>query len=433
MNRRFQRRHSCNPPSGYGFRRKPLANAAAGWQNRPKVKNMAKTAKQSNDIRDALKPHLARLVEIRRHIHQNPEIGYEEQATTALVERELTAAGVEVLRTGKSGLLGTIRGAKPGPTVALRADMDALAMVEQTGLPYSAKGEYAHACGHDGHTTMLLGAALVLAQRRQKLAGNVRLIFQPAEEGGFGGRYMCEHGAMDGVSAVFGLHAQPGVPIGSIAVKPGPMSAFGDRVFVSIRGKGGHGARPQSTIDPVLAAAQVIVGCQSIVSRSIDPGEQAVISFCTVHAGTATNVIPDTAEVSGTVRSLNEETRALLQRRIREVCAGVAKATGAKIRVTWRPGYPSVVNDPAMVDLVSQVATEQLGKDKVLPLARASTGAEDFSYYQQIAPGCFFRLGIAEPGQPVHSLHSSSFDFNDKAISFGVSMLAGAAMKFLAK
>jgi amidohydrolase len=387
----------------------------------------------SSDQIDALvKPHLKRLIQIRHQIHQNPELGYQEQATSAIVQRELNEAGVEVQRVGKTGVVGLIRGKGRGRCVALRADMDALAMEDKTGLPYASTNGNAHACGHDGHTTILIGAAHALAAMRDKFAGSIKLIFQPAEEGGFGGKFMADAGVMSNpkVEAIFGLHSHPTFPLGKVGLKSGAISAWGDRLKIVIRGRGAHGAQPQQSADPIIAAARLVEGLQTIVSRNLTPGTQAVVSICTIHGGTASNVIPDTVELTGTLRSLDSETRETLWSGVKRVCSGVAKTCDVKCKPTFKEGYPSVVNHPELVEMGARLIERQLGADAAVRIERASTGAEDFSYYLAHAPGCFYRLGTATSDEIV-PLHSPRFDFPDAAIPIGIKLLAGSALEAL--
>ena len=310
----------------------------------------------------------------RRDIHEHPELEYDVHRTAAFVAERLREFGCDEVATGlgRTGVVGVIKGRKPAGkgdirVIGLRADMDALPIEEATKLPYASKtpGKM-HACGHDGHTAMLLGAARYLSETRN-FAGEAVVIFQPAEEGGFGAAAMIKDGLFDrfAIDQVYGMHNGPGIPVGSFAIRPGPIMASTDAVNIRIEGRGGHAARPHISIDSVLVGAQLITALQSIVSRSVDPLEFAVISICEFHAGNARNVIPQTAELKGTVRTLTPEVRKLVEKRVREVVAGVAQMTGAKIDLEYEPGYPVVVNHAQQTDFAIQVAKEVAGDANV--------------------------------------------------------------------
>lgn len=386
------------------------------------------------NIDSQIKKSLPHLIEIRHWLHQHPEIRYKEVGTAALVQRELSELGIEARRFGPTGVVGLIRGHKPGRTVALRADMDALEIDEQTHLPYASTNGVMHACGHDGNTTILLGAARVLQAVRSSLCGNVKLIFQPAEEIGFGGKMMCDLGVMQRprVDAVFALHAWPELNVGSIAVADSLAWAATDTVSLLVSGKGGHGAHPHNTIDPILIAARIIDGLQSIVSRTISPTDSGVVTIGSIHGGSSSNIIPESVMMQGTIRSVDARTRQHLFDSIRRIATNTARAHGGKCSIRVSEGYPATVNDQAMAGLVRKVGAELLGKKNVLPHP-TSMGAEDFSYYLRHAPGCYLRLGVGQEGRPRHGLHNPNFDFNDKAIPVGVAMMSAIAMEFLAR
>jgi amidohydrolase len=361
----------------------------------------------------------------RRDIHEHPELLYDVHRTAAFVADRLKEFGCDEVVTGigQTGVVGVIKGKRPAgngdlKVIGLRADMDALPIAEETNLPYASKtpGKM-HACGHDGHTAMLLGAARYLAETRN-FAGNAVVIFQPAEEGGAGAAAMIKDGLMDrfGIEQVYGMHNGPGIPLGQFAIRTGPIMAATDSVDIKIEGLGGHAARPHKCIDSVLVGAQLISGLQSIVSRTIDPLDSAVISICEFHAGNARNVIPQTAELRGTIRTLTEEVRALVEKRVREVVAGVAQMTGAKIDLVYERGYPVTVNHAAQTDVARRVAQE-VGGDNAVAETEPMMGAEDFAYMLEARPGAFIFCGNGNSA----GLHHPAYNFNDEAIVYGTS------------
>jgi len=361
----------------------------------------------------------------RREIHEHPELLYDVHRTAAFVADRLREFGCDEVATGlgRTGVVGVIKGRKPADSadirvIGLRADMDALPITEATDLPYASKTPgLMHACGHDGHTAMLLGAARYLAETRN-FAGDAVVIFQPAEEGGAGAAAMIKDGLMDrfAIDQVYGMHNGPGIPVGSFAIRPGPIMAATDSVDIRIEGLGGHAARPHICIDSVMVGAQLITALQSIVSRSVDPLESAVISICEFHAGDARNVIPQTAVLKGTVRTLTKKVRELVEKRIREVVAGVAQITGARIDLTYERGYPVTVNHAAQTDVAIEVAKEIAGEANVHETP-PMMGAEDFSYMLEARPGAFIFCGNGDSA----GLHHPAYNFNDEAIVFGTS------------
>jgi amidohydrolase len=361
----------------------------------------------------------------RRDIHEHPELLYDVHRTAAFVADRLREFGCDEVATGlgRTGVVGVIKGRKPAgagdiKVIGLRADMDALPIEEATKLPYASKtpGKM-HACGHDGHTAMLLGAARYLAETRN-FAGDAVVIFQPAEEGGAGAAAMIKDGLMDrfAIDQVYGMHNGPGIPIGSFAIRPGPIMAATDAIDIRIEGLGGHAARPHKCIDSVLVGAQLVTALQSIVSRTVDPLESAVVSICEFHAGNARNVIPQTAELKGTVRTLTAEVREMVERRVREVVAGVAQMTGAKIELDYDHGYPVTINHASQTDVAKRVAEEIAGGANVHELS-PQMGAEDFAYMLESRPGAFIFCGNGDSA----GLHHPAYNFNDEAIVFGTS------------
>ena len=369
---------------------------------------------------DRIQGYADELTAIRRDLHAHPEIGFEEVRTSGIVAEKLAQWGIEVHRgLGVTGVVGVIKGKGTGTRrIGLRADMDALPMEENTNLKWRSTipGRF-HGCGHDGHTTMLLGTARYLAETRN-FAGNAVIIFQPAEEGGAGAVAMIKDGLMDrfGIEQVYGMHNGPGIPVGSFAIRPGAIMAGGDAVIIKIEGLGGHAARPHKCIDAVLVGAQLITALQQIVARNLDPLESAVISMCEFHAGNARNVIPQTAELRGTVRTLTPEVAELVEKRVREVVAGVAQMTGARIDLGYERGYPVTVNHAAQTDLATRIAREVAGEANVHETPPLM-GAEDFSYMLEARPGAFIFCGNGDSA----GLHHPAYNFNDEAILYGTS------------
>ena len=358
---------------------------------------------------------------LRQDLHAHPELGFEEERTSGIVARLLEEAGIKVHRgLGKTGVVGIIRGRLgEGTTVGLRADMDALPITEITGKPYASEtpGKM-HACGHDGHTAMLLGAAKYLAETRN-FAGSVAVIFQPAEEGGGGGNEMVKDGMMErfAIEKVFGMHNMPGLPLGEFALRPGPIMAATAEFTITVKGRGGHAAMPHGTIDPVVIASQLVGALQTIASRSVDPVESVVVSVTKFHAGDAYNVIPETAEIAGTVRSLKKEVARKAEERVRALCAGLAAAHGAEIKVDYDANYPVTFNNPEEAVFAGDVASGVAGEKQVQRAMAPVMGGEDFSYMLEARPGAFIFIGNGDSA----GLHHPAYDFNDEVISHGVS------------
>ncbi len=362
----------------------------------------------------------------RQDIHENPELMYDVHRTASVVADKLKAFGCDDVVTGigKTGVVGVIkgRGQGSGKVIGLRADMDALPIQEATGLAYASKtpGKM-HACGHDGHTAMLLGAAKYLCETRN-FDGTAIVIFQPAEEGGAGGLAMVKDGLMDrwNIAEVYGMHNMPGLPVGSFALRPGPLLAASDRIDIAIEGKGAHAARPHVSIDPVMIGCQLHQALQMIVARNVDPLESAVISVTMFNAGDAMNVIPQTARLAGTVRTLEAKVRDLVERRIGEVCAAIAQMHGAKVALTFTRGYPVTSNHEAQTAFAAKVAREISGDAAVNDTMTPVMGGEDFSYMLEARPGAFIFVGNGSTA----GLHHPAYNFNDDAIPAGVSYWA---------
>jgi amidohydrolase len=377
---------------------------------------------------------LDELSEIRRDIHAHPELGLTEVRTGDLVAQKLAEYGCEVHRgLATTGVVGTIRRGNSLRAIGLRADMDCLPMQELNDFAHRSRHDgQMHACGHDGHTTMLLGAARYLALTRN-FEGTVHFIFQPGEEGYGGGRVMVEEGLFDKFpcDAVFAMHNKPGIPIGHMATRAGPLLAASDRFDIRIRAQGGHAAHPHLGTDPFVIGAHIVLALQTIPSRNIDPVDSAVISIGFMRGGSAYNVIPDELHIGGTVRSFRPEVRELLERRIGEVARGAASLHGASAELEYRRGYPPTINHAAEASFAADVAAEICGEAQVNRNVAPSLGGEDFSYMLQARPGAMAWLGNG-PGEGGCLLHNARYDFNDSAIPIGVSFFARLAERFLA-
>ncbi len=381
---------------------------------------------------EAIRTYHEELTALRRDLHAHPELGFEEVRTSGIVARQLESMGVSVHRgIGKTGLVGVIHGRRSdsGRMIGLRADMDALPMTEENDFAHrSTRAGLMHGCGHDGHTTILLGAARYLAETRN-FDGTAVLIFQPAEEGRGGAKAMLEDGLFDTFKcdAIFALHNWPGLPAGTVGINPGPMMAAADRFEIKIEGRGGHGAHPYQTIDPVVISAHLITALQSIVSRNVNPLDSAVVSIGSMQAGNpgAMSVIPREATLVGTVRSFRKSVQDMVESRMRELAQGITAAFNATATVHYERIYPATINTPREANFLADVATSLIGKDKVVRDLTPSMGSEDFSFMLQHRPGAYFRLGQggAESGCV---LHSSGYDFNDSIIPLGAAVMASA-------
>jgi amidohydrolase len=376
-------------------------------------------------------------VATRHHLHQNPELSHHEQNTSVLVAERLRALGIDEVLTnvGGYGVVGTLRGraagAENGPLFAIRADMDALPIQEISDLPYrSCTPGVMHACGHDGHTSTLLGTAAVLMQLRDQLRGSIRFVFQPAEETVGGATEMCAEGVMDGVAAIVALHGWPGMDVGKIGVRPGPMMASADTFDITIKGRGAHAAMPQIGVDPIVIGAQIVTVLQTLASRETSPVEPVVVTVAQFHAGTAYNIIPGVAELKGTVRCLSRELRPEMPKHIERIVKGICEAMRAEYAFGYRFGTPVTVNDPQINALVAEVGQETLGSAGVVPLESPSLGAEDFAVYLDHAPGAMFRLGV---GANVTPLHTPTYNFGDEAVPVGMEMFTRIALRYLAQ
>jgi hippurate hydrolase len=370
----------------------------------------------------------------RHEIHAQPELAYEEHQTADLVVRELTAAGIPFERgLGRTGVVATIEGRAPGKRIGLRADMDALPLQEMNEFAHrSQRAGVMHACGHDGHTVMLLAAAEHLARHRD-FDGTIHCIFQPAEEGEAGAKAMMDDGLFERfpVDAVFGLHNWPWLPVGQMALRTGPVMASMDIFEATLKGRGGHAAQPHMAIDPIVVAASIVQAWQSIVSRNVDPLEAGVVSVTQIHAGHAWAVIPEEVVLRGTVRSFKPAVQALIERRLQELGAGIAAAHGCTLEFRYERRFPATINTAAETDFAAQVATGLLGSENILRDAAPSMGSEDFGWMLQVKQGNYAWLGTG--GETSCLLHNPRYDFNDEAIPLGASYWVQLAREFLAQ
>lgn len=377
----------------------------------------------------------ATLRQIRHDIHRHPELGFEEVRTQGLVRAWLHERGYVPRTCAETGLFADLNPGHPGPTIALRADLDCLPMHETTELPHrSIHAGRAHKCGHDGHTAILLGVADVLARHRAGVPGNVRLLFQPAEEGvrGGGARVMVAEGALDGVREVYGLHNWPAWPTGELRVQAGPMLAQVHMLDFTIRGKGGHGSQPQLCRDPIVAGAQLVTALQTVVSRGLGYAGGAVVSVTQFSAGTTHNVIPDTATLRGTVRTFDPAVTERVMERLREVTAGVAATFAVDIDLQVEVGYPVTMNDPRCAEAVARVGAALLGEAKVSRAGLPMAGGEDFAYLSRAVPGAYFFLGAQRGDEDTPVCHHPDFDFEDALIPIGMAMFLGIVRDRLA-
>jgi amidohydrolase len=380
---------------------------------------------------DTLAPQ-EELVRYRRHFHAHAELSLLEFATAKFIERELREAGYDQIRTGigRTGVLATLKGAKPGPVTLLRADMDALPIEERNEEPYrSLTPGVMHACGHDGHMAILLSAARALRQRADEIAGTLVFCFQPGEEGFAGNKLMIEDGALENphVDRTFALHLYSGLDVGKIGVRDGAFFASSDRFDIELTGKGGHGALPQSTVDPIVAAAQFVTMLQSIVSREFPANQPVVVTVGSLHSGTTFNVIPELATLQGSVRAFDETIRAELPVRIERLLAGVCEAMRLTYRFDYHWIYPPTVNDPVTNDIVRAVAVEVVGAPNLVDPHEIVMWSEDMSFMQELRPGAYFLVGARGPRKGIEPQHSARFDIDERALEVGFRMMMGLA------
>jgi len=394
------------------------------------------------DLLAAAQAILPDLVDLRRRLHRTPEVGLQLPATQAIVAEELRALGLEPrLGTSTTSATAVIEGALPGPTILLRADMDGLPLLEETGLEFASETPGTmHACGHDTHMTMLLGAARLLVARREQLAGRVLLMFQPGEEGYHGARFMLEEGLLDRpedeeVTGAFAFHIWTGHATGTVHVRPGAFLAAADFIDLVIRGRGGHASEPHKTVDPIPVAAEVVLALQSMVTRRGDVFDPTVVTISHVDAGTTHNIIPETAFLQGTIRTVSEDNRAAVHGWVRRVVEGVCGAHGVTAELRIDPGYPVTFNDPAFAAFAADVARDVVGPDAVIEMANPIMGAEDFSYVLQRVPGAMFFVGARPPEEDPATApqnHSNRVRHHEPAMAVGAAVYAGVALRHLA-
>ncbi len=391
-----------------------------------------------DDLLEAARELLPGVVELRRDLHRHPELGLELPRTQAAVLDALDGLGLEVTTGDALGsVVADLEGGRPGPRILLRGDMDALPMPEDTGLEFASEVEGAmHACGHDAHTAMLVGAARLLAARREELPGSVRFMFQPGEEGDGGAELMIAEGVLEDVDGAFAIHIAPNVPPGIVAWKPGPAMASADVISIEVVGRGGHASTPHWATDPVPVACEMVLALQSMITRTVDAFDPAVLTIGKIRAGTTDNVIPERAVLTGTLRAVSETTRAAVQERVRRVAEGIAAAHDCTAEVTVFPGYPVTVNDRDFAAFVARVADERLGAGRTFEMSAPVMGAEDFSYVLQQVPGAMVFLGVCPPDNPdpfsAPACHSNRMVLHEDVMADGIALHAAVATTFLA-
>jgi|AntAceMinimDraft_16_1070373.scaffolds.fasta_scaffold10769_3 amidohydrolase len=385
-------------------------------------------------IREKINAIYPKLVSIRRDIHKYPELGFEEKRTGEIIVEILEELDFKIYKgIAKTGIIGQLKGKKTGPTIAFRADMDALPIQEKNNISYASKvpGKM-HACGHDGHVSILLGAAKIFAKIKDKIPGQIILIFQPAEEGPGGAMPIIESGILNNfnIEAIFGLHIFSTLPKGKISIKEGAITSSVDNFVLNVKGKSSHGAHPETGIDAVLVACQIVNNLQCIVSREISSNESAVVTVGKIEGGYRRNVIADNVSMEGTIRCTSPKTRKLVEAKFKRIIKGVTSAYGAEYELNYKYGYPSTINDKRMTDLVRKTSEEVVGENNVIKLNNPELVGEDVSYFLKKFPGCFFYLGGAIKGQKIVPHHSPYFNFEESAMKLGVEMFVKIALNY---
>lgn len=406
---------------------------------------MTTEATPTHPLLAAAEAILPDVIDVRRRLHRHPEVGLQLPATQAMVVEALRAIGLEPrLGVTTSSVVAVIDGARPGPTILLRGDMDGLPLREDSGLPFASENPGAmHACGHDTHMAMLLGAARLLAERRDTLSGRVLLMFQPGEEGYHGARFMLEEGLLEdgahgagGVERAFAIHISTEYPAGTIALRPGSLMASADAIRATVRGRGGHASAPHLALDPIPTAAELVLALQAAVTRSVDPFDPAVLTIARISGGTTNNIIPETVEIEGTIRTVSARTRALMRDLVGRVASGVAAAHGTTIDLEIVPGYPVTVCDPGVTAWVRGLAVDLAGEASIRDLAQPIMGAEDFSYVTERVPGMMAFLGAcpsSEDPETAPQTHSNRVVFDEASMALGIALHAAAALDFLGR
>jgi amidohydrolase len=386
-------------------------------------------------LHDLVRKHHNEVIALRRHFHTHPEVSKKEFNTQKKIIESLTALGLDPKPIAGTGVIAELKGSKSGKHIAIRADIDALELQDQCGKSYQSINDGAcHACGHDGHIAMLLGVAKVLTDYQEHLSGSIRFLFQPTEERFPGGALtMIADGAVDGIDGIIGAHLWQPVPVGYIGVKPGRLMASPDEFSIVIQGRGGHGSMPHQTIDALLVASQIAVALNTVIGRSVDPLESAVLSLCYLHSGDTFNVIPDKAIMKGTVRTFEENIRQLIFGRIEAIIKGICEAAGATYKFDKTLGFPPVINEPTCTAELIIAAKESLGDNKVLAI-NPSMGGEDFSYYLEKVPGAFMFVGVGNKAKGIiYPQHHPKYDIDEDALAYGVEVMARTALRLAAK
>lgn len=385
-------------------------------------------------IEEIIKRNLDKVIEFRRHFHQYPELSFEEFETSEFIADKLIKLGYCVKKNvGGTGVIATLDTNRPGPVIAFRADMDALPIMEESGLPFESKRVgVMHACGHDGHMAVLLGTAILLMEIKDKLCGTIKLIFQPGEEANGGARCIINDGVLKSpdVEGIFALHMMPGLPAGTIAVKSGYMSATDDEFYIRVHGAEAHSSEPEMGINAITVAGQIVSALNSIIAGNINPFDVATFSICKINGGTAINVIPDYVEMSGMIRCVEKANKMTVRNKIKSISEGIAAGFGGSAEVEFIDGFPSVNNDAQLTNIVIEAASESLdSEDNVILIGRPHLGSEDFAYYQEVIPGVIFMLGCDNTDCDTGSLHNASLNINEDSFEYGIRVFGNIALK----